>query len=159
MAEAVHEYGTLVLVQLWHAGDKSEGLSKPMSWGVSENPVNNDMDRTIVPHEMTDAEIKEVIDGYANYARAAREAGMDGVEIHGAHGYLPPQFWSPWINHRKDKWGEPLAFISEVIKRIKSATGNDFILSGEWPPMICIRDRTEWILRKAGRSPRHWKFR
>jgi 2,4-dienoyl-CoA reductase-like NADH-dependent reductase (Old Yellow Enzyme family)/thioredoxin reductase len=129
MAEAVHEYGTLILVQLWHAGDKSEGLSKTMSWGVSENPVNNDMDRTIVPHAMTDAEINEVIDGYASFAGAAREAGMDGVEIHGAHGYLPPQFWSPWINHRTDKWGEPLAFITELIDRIRARVGKDFILS------------------------------
>ena len=129
MAAAVHEYGTLILVQLWHAGDKSEGLSKKMSWGASENPVNNDMDRTIVPHAMTDREINEVIDGYVNYAKAARDAGMDGVEIHGAHGYLPPQFWSPWINHRTDKWGEPLAFIAELITRIKAAAGKDFLLS------------------------------
>jgi 2,4-dienoyl-CoA reductase-like NADH-dependent reductase (Old Yellow Enzyme family)/thioredoxin reductase len=126
MANAVHEYGTLVLVQLWHAGDKSEGVTKT-SWGVSENPINLDMDRPLVPHAMTDAEINEVIDGYAAYARAAQEAGLDGCEIHGGHGYLPPQFWSPWINHRTDKWGGQLAFISEVINRIRAAVGKDFV--------------------------------
>jgi 2,4-dienoyl-CoA reductase-like NADH-dependent reductase (Old Yellow Enzyme family)/NADPH-dependent 2,4-dienoyl-CoA reductase/sulfur reductase-like enzyme len=126
MAAAVHEYGTLLLIQLWHAGDKSEGVTKT-SWGVSENPVNLDMDRPLVPHAMTDAEINEVIDGYARYAMAAQEAGLDGCEIHGGHGYLPPQFWSPWINHRKDKWGHQLAFISEVINRIRAAVGKDFI--------------------------------
>jgi 2,4-dienoyl-CoA reductase-like NADH-dependent reductase (Old Yellow Enzyme family) len=126
MANAVHEYGTLLLIQLWHAGDKSEGVTKT-SWGVSENPINLDMDRPLVPHAMTDAEINEVISGYATYARAAQEAGLDGCEIHGGHGYLPPQFWSPWINHRKDKWGDQLAFITEVINRIRAAVGKDFI--------------------------------
>jgi 2,4-dienoyl-CoA reductase-like NADH-dependent reductase (Old Yellow Enzyme family)/thioredoxin reductase len=126
MADAVHEYDTLVLIQLWHVGDKSEGLAKK-SWGVSENPVNHDLDRAVVPHEMTDAEINEVIDGFASYAKAAEEAGLDGCEIHGAHGYLPQQFWSPWVNHRKDKWGEPLAFITEVINRIRARVGKNFI--------------------------------
>jgi len=126
MAEAVHEYGTLVLVQLWHAGEKSEGVTHT-SWGVSENPTNLDIDRPLVPHEMTDAEINEVIDGFAAYALAAKEAGLDGCEIHGGHGYLPPQFWSAWTNRRKDKWGDRLAFITEVINRIRAVVGEDFI--------------------------------
>jgi 2,4-dienoyl-CoA reductase-like NADH-dependent reductase (Old Yellow Enzyme family)/thioredoxin reductase len=128
MAEAVHEYGTLMLVQLFHAGEKGPDLTK-ISWGVSENPIDFDIDRATVPHEMTDAEINEVIEGYVAYAKAAHEAGMDGCEIHGAHGYLPPQFWSPWSNHRKDKWAEPMLFISEVINRIRAAVERDFILS------------------------------
>jgi hypothetical protein len=85
------------------------------------------MDRPLVPHAMTDGEIEEVIDGYAAYARAAQEAGLDRCEIHGGHGYLPPQFWSPWVNHRQDKWGEQLAFITGVIDRIRAAVGQDFI--------------------------------
>ena len=127
MADAVHKYGTLVLIQLWHVGDKSEGLAKT-SWGVSENPVNNDLGRAEVPHEMTDAEINEVIDGFVTYARAAQAAGLDGCEIHGSHGYLPQQFWSPWVNHRKDKWKEPLLFITEVVTKIRAVTGKDFII-------------------------------
>jgi 2,4-dienoyl-CoA reductase-like NADH-dependent reductase (Old Yellow Enzyme family)/pyruvate/2-oxoglutarate dehydrogenase complex dihydrolipoamide dehydrogenase (E3) component len=127
MAAAVHEYGTLVLIQLWHVGDKSEGLAKT-SWGVSENPVNNDLGRAEVPHEMTDAEITEVIEGFVKYAIAAREAGLDGCEIHGSHGYLPQQFWSPWVNHRTDKWKEPLLFIKEVVGKIRAAAGKDFII-------------------------------
>jgi 2,4-dienoyl-CoA reductase-like NADH-dependent reductase (Old Yellow Enzyme family)/thioredoxin reductase len=127
MSKAVHEYGTLVLVQLWHIGDKSEGLAN-VSWGVSENPINNDLGRAEVPHEMTDAEINEIIDGFAMYAKAARDAGLDGCEIHGSHGYLPQQFWSPWVNHRKDRWSEPLAFIKEVVGRIREAAGKDFII-------------------------------
>src|SRR4030042_2564362 len=127
MAKALHEYGTLVLAQLWHIGDKSEGLA-PNSWGVSENPIDMDLGRAEVPHEMTDAEINEIIDGFVQYANAANTAGLDGCEIHATHGYLPPQFWSPWINHRKDKWGEPLLFIKEVVTRIRAATGKDFII-------------------------------
>jgi len=127
MAEAVHEYNSLVLIQLWHIGDKSEGLAEN-SWGVSENPVDLDLGRAEVPHEMNDAEINDVIRGFVDYARAAKEAGLDGCEIHGSHGYLPQQFWSPWINHRKDKWSEPLLFINEVITRIRSAVGEDFII-------------------------------
>ena len=127
MAEALHKYGTLVLIQLWHVGDKSEGLAKT-SWGVSENPVNNDLGRAEVPHEMTDTEINEIIDGFVTYAKAAKLAGLDGCEIHGSHGYLPQQFWSPWVNHRKDKWREPLLFITEVVSKIRAATGKDFII-------------------------------
>lgn len=106
ITEAVHEYGTLMLVQLFHSGEKGPNLTK-VGWGVFENPVDYDIDRATVPHEMTDSKIEEVIEGYVVYARAAKEAGMDGCEIHGSYGYLPQQFWSPWINHRKDKWAEP----------------------------------------------------
>jgi len=127
MADAVHQYGTLALIQLWHVGDKSEGLAD-ISWGVSENPVNNDLGRSVVPHEMTDSEIEEVIDGFGLYAKAAREAGLDGCEIHASHGYLPQQFWSPWVNHRSDKWREPLLFIKRVTARIRQTAGSDFIL-------------------------------
>ncbi len=127
MAEAIHEHNSLVLIQLWHVGDKSEGLAE-VSWGVSENPVDLDLGRAEVPHEMTDAEINEVISGFVAYAQAAKEAGLDGCEIHGTHGYLPQQFWSPWINHRKDKWGEPLRFITEVVTKIRAVAGKDFII-------------------------------
>lgn len=127
MADALHEHNTLVLIQLWHVGDKSEGLAAN-SWGVSENPVDLDLGRAEVPHEMSDAEINEVISGFVDYAKAAREAGLDGCEIHGSHGYLPQQFWSPWINHRKDRWGEPLLFIKEVVTKIRASVGQDFII-------------------------------
>ena len=73
MADALHEHNTLVLIQLWHVGDKSEGLAAN-SWGVSENPVDLDLGRAEVPHEMTDAEINDVIKGFVDYARAASEA-------------------------------------------------------------------------------------
>ncbi|HSW57971.1 MAG TPA: hypothetical protein VLH15_06185, partial [Dehalococcoidales bacterium] len=128
IARAVHEYGTLILVQFLHAGEKSTDHTK-VSWGVSENSTDYDIDRATVPHEMTDAEINEVIDGYAVYAKAAQEAGMDGCEIHGAHGYLPAQFWSPWTNYRRDKWAAPMLFITQVIDRIREAVGKNFIIS------------------------------
>ena len=59
---------------------------------------------------MTGAEIEEVLDGFAQTARICVEAGLDGVELHGTHGYLLQQSFSPWGNRRDDEWGEQLAF-------------------------------------------------
>ena len=84
--------------------------------GCAQAVINSALGRSEVPHEMTEAEIHEIIDGFARYAKLAREAGLDGCEIHGAHGYLAQQSWSPWANRRTDKWGERTAFITELTR-------------------------------------------
>ena len=68
---------------------------------------------------MTSAEIEDVLDGFAQTARICVEAGLDGVELHGTHGYLLQQSFSPWGNRRDDEWGEQLAFAPGSDPRVR----------------------------------------
>jgi len=77
---------------------------------------------------MDDGEIEQVFDAYVRYAMLAKEYGLDGVELHGAHGFLLQQSWSNWANQRSDKWGEQMAFAVELINRVRAAVGDDFIV-------------------------------
>ena len=81
MAEAVHEHGTLILLQLWIYGNQYMSLPDKANWGFTTNAVNPYLDRPEVCHEMNDAEINEILDSYIVYAQAAAESGMDGIEL------------------------------------------------------------------------------
>jgi len=86
------------------------------------------------PREMTKEDIKEVIQSFGQAARRAREAGFDGVEIHGAHGYLLTQFLSALSNQRQDEYGgktlkERARFVLEVIASVRAQVGDDFPIS------------------------------
>ena len=80
----------------------------------------------------TKAQIAEVVNAFAEGARRAREAGLDGVELHGANGYLITQFLSSAINDRKDEYGGSLEnrarFVLEIVRAIRARVGNDFHL-------------------------------
>src|SRR5690606_12710277 len=79
---------------------------------------------------MTKAEIDETVQEFADGARRARQAGLDGVELHGANGYLITQFLSSGINDRKDEYGGSLEnrarFLMEIIAAVRREVGNDF---------------------------------
>jgi 2,4-dienoyl-CoA reductase-like NADH-dependent reductase (Old Yellow Enzyme family)/thioredoxin reductase len=126
MADGLHEHGSLGLLQLWLMGNQNMALPGNINWGFTALPAKEQ--RHEVCHEMDDSDINEVLDSYAKYALAAKEGGMDGVEIHACHGSLVQQSWSPWANQRKDKWGEPMVFATELINRIRAVTGRDFVL-------------------------------
>ena len=85
-----------------------------------------------MPHEMTIEEIKQTVTQFGDCARRAKEAGFDGVEIHGAHGYLIAEFMSPYSNKRTDCYGGALQnrirFALEIIKDIRAKCGDDFIV-------------------------------
>lgn len=117
----VHAHGTKIFGQLWHCGHQMDSLiSRAPLWAPS--PIPSPAHREI-PHEMTVDEIQEVIQGVAQTAGHFREAGYDGVEIHGAHGYLIMQFMSPWSNQRADvyggNWENRLRFPLEVIQAVR----------------------------------------
>ncbi len=128
IAEAVHAHGVPILAQLWHMGRQQ--LWTPISAPWAPSPVPDPMSGT-VPHEMSLEEIDEVIAHYAATARLAREAGFDGVEIHGAHGYLVTQFLSPWSNRRQDEYGGPLEnrlrFLERVLEAVRGAIGRESV--------------------------------
>lgn len=127
MAEALHRHGTRVLVQLIHFGAQftsgARGDLQPL-WAFS--PITSPEGE--VAHEMTGAEIEAVIDGFVATAVLAAESGLDGVELHAAHGYLIQQSFSPWANQRTDEWGEPMAFVRRVIDGVRSALGPDKVV-------------------------------
>jgi 2,4-dienoyl-CoA reductase (NADPH2) len=103
VAEAVHEAGALVLLQLFHAGryayEQSYGLTP-----VAPSAVCSRYSRC-EPRALSGAEVLETIDDFARGARRARELGFDGVEIMGSEGYLIDQFLAPATNLREDEWG------------------------------------------------------
>lgn len=137
MSDAIHEHGAKIIGQILHMGRQIyPGYSRTPPW--SSSPIPCPINK-VIPHEMTQAEIHEIIEHFAITARHAKEGGMDGVEIHGAHGYLIQQFMSPWSNHRQDDYGgsveNRLRFAYEVIDAVRCEVGNDFVvgfrLSGE----------------------------
>jgi 2,4-dienoyl-CoA reductase-like NADH-dependent reductase (Old Yellow Enzyme family) len=88
---------------------------------------------TARPRAMSEAEVLDVIDRFANAARVVRDAGFTGIQIHAAHGYLISQFLSPRVNRRTDAWGGSLEnrarLLLEIVARIRQAVGADFPLS------------------------------
>jgi len=129
IADMVHENDTILLGQLWHVGRQQLWSPTMSPWGVSALPcpLSN-----AVPHEMTVAEIQEVIDGFVNSAENLQQAGFDGISLHGAHGYLITQFLSPWTNKRQDEYGGSLEnrarFVVEIVNSIRERCGENFII-------------------------------
>ncbi|PNI03429.1 alkene reductase [Vibrio diazotrophicus] len=133
VTDAVHVNGGKIFAQLWHTGR----VAHPHFWGGEYvlAPSAVAFDGTVprmrelvytVPKEATSEEIAQLVEDYAQAAQNAIEAGFDGVEIHGANGYLIDQFLHYDTNHRSDEFGQtaenmsrfPLAVIDAVIARI-----------------------------------------
>jgi 2,4-dienoyl-CoA reductase-like NADH-dependent reductase (Old Yellow Enzyme family) len=126
LAARVHAHGALVFQQLWHGGPNAHAHATP-AWAASAVPEPMG---GRVPVPMTQAMIDDVIEAFAAGARRCREAGLDGVELHGAHGYLVCSFLSPATNHRADDYGGSLEnrarFAEQVLAAIRSEVGPDF---------------------------------
>lgn len=122
LTDAVHTYGARIFCQLHHAGRQQEAHYTQLApWAPS--PVMCPMHRE-VPHEMTKAEIAEVVEAFASCAERVVRAGYDGVEVHFAHGYLIQQFLSPWSNKRTDEYGgsfeNRLRFGREILRAVRA---------------------------------------
>ena len=125
MADRLHKNGTQVFVQLAHYGAqfRSDGNADLIPlWGFSPMLSPSGWEPS---HEMTTEEVEEVLKGYEQTAAVALEAGLDGLEIHAAHGYLLQQSFSPWGNTRSDEWSEPLSFLNAVMQRVRKVAGSD----------------------------------
>lgn len=142
---AVHEAGGRIFCQLWHCGRISHPAYQPNGkfppapspigareaeiWKPDWSPV-----KTVVkPKQLTPDEIDFTIEDYRKATKAAREAGFDGVEIHGANGYLINQFLAENCNKRKDEYGGSIEnrarFLFEVLDAV----------STEWPERVALR--------------------
>lgn len=129
LADAVHPWGTKLFVQLHHAGRESNSLLTDGKQLVAPSPVTC---KAIgeEPRELATTEVKELVDKFIESAYRCKLAGVDGVEIHGAHGYLINQFLSPNTNLRNDEYGgsfeNRMRFLEEIVTGIKQKCGEDY---------------------------------
>ncbi|MFT5175043.1 MAG: 2,4-dienoyl-CoA reductase-like NADH-dependent reductase (Old Yellow Enzyme family) [Gammaproteobacteria bacterium] len=134
VAADVHQEGALLVGQLWHPGRQQLWHPTRSPAGVSDLP---DPYSGTVPHVMTTTEVQRVAQAYVATARRLADCGFDGVELHGAHGYLIMQFLSPASNTRNDTYGGDLQgrtqFAREVAKGIREACGAGFIVGLKMP--------------------------
>ncbi|ONI38852.1 NADH:flavin oxidoreductase [Candidatus Epulonipiscium fishelsonii] len=124
--DMLHSKDVVVFTQLHHPGREtfSNLNSNEPVWSSSSKPCGVCQQET---HEMTTEEVELVIDKFAQGARRSKEGGCDGVELHGAHGYLISQFLSPYTNQRKDRFGEDrFTFVKEIIEAIRKTCGEDY---------------------------------
>ena len=105
LATSLKEQGTKAVMQIFHGGRMCPPELVPNGEIVSASAVAAEQEGASVPRELRDQEIEEIIHAFGEATRRAIEAGFDGVEIHGANGYLIQQFFSPHSNRSTDKWG------------------------------------------------------
>ncbi len=153
LASTIKRHGVPAVLQIHHAGRYAKrpdriAPSAIETWGV-------------LPQAMDQACIERVVGAYAAGARRAREAGFDGVELHGGTGYLLPQFLSPRTNLRNDAYGgdaqRRMRFPLEVLSAVRAAVGGDFtvgyrFLADEYVPGGLTLDDTAPFAQKLARA-------
>jgi 2,4-dienoyl-CoA reductase-like NADH-dependent reductase (Old Yellow Enzyme family) len=126
LADTAHRHGMKMFVQLGHLGYEAVTMDGSPPWGATARPGPN---QRRPAHAMTADDVAEIVACFGRVAAWARDAGMDGVEVHAAHGYLLGQFLSPATNDRDDDYGGPLAhrarFTVEAIAAVRAAVGRD----------------------------------
>jgi N-ethylmaleimide reductase len=136
VTDAVHARGGRIVVQLWHVGRISHVSLQPGGVAPVSSTARPATTKTFTadgflqcspPRALTTAEIPAVVDHYRRAAALAIEAGFDGVEVHGANGYLIDQFLRDSINDRTDAYGGPIAhrarFLAEVMTAVAGEIG------------------------------------
>jgi len=132
LADEIKKYNSLSIVQIFHGGARSaENLIGTQPWSASAH---------IMPHakvpvqvrEATTNDIQQVIEAFVAAAKRAETCGFDGVELHGAHGYLLHQFLSTVTNQRTDEWGGSFEnrsrLLRTILQKIKSVVSKSFIV-------------------------------
>lgn len=136
VVDAVHAEGGKIMPQLWHVGSLRKPGTEPDPEVPGYSPSGLSMPGKKRCHEMTEDDIWDVIAAFADSARRAKEIGFDGVEVHGAHGYLLDQFFWASLNERTDDWGGSIVkrtrFACEIIKAIRKEVGPDFPIILRW---------------------------
>jgi 2,4-dienoyl-CoA reductase-like NADH-dependent reductase (Old Yellow Enzyme family) len=133
VAEKTHEYDCRFILQLSHSGRQQDvpGISNQDKVSLSSTSRKESL-HGFPCQAMTISQIRETIDAFAEGAYRARKAGLDGVELHGANGYLITQFLSSGINDRKDEYGGSLEnrarFLLDIIRAIRLRVGHDYHL-------------------------------
>ncbi|MDD9267040.1 NADH:flavin oxidoreductase [Paenibacillus sp. MAHUQ-63] len=128
----VHAAGGKIMPQLWHVGITRRIRSEPNLEAPSISPSGIDLMGEKAGEPMTEEEIAKVVRAFADAAAHAKKLGFDGVELHGAHGYLIDQFFWDKTNRRTDRYGGDLVrrtrFAVEIIEACRQSVGPDFPL-------------------------------
>ncbi|KAG2227074.1 hypothetical protein INT45_003804 [Circinella minor] len=157
VTSAVHEKGGIIYLQLWHVGRATTSVILPNNaLPVSSSPVamkgrnNYSKKEYEVPHALTVEEIQLILKDYAQAAKNAIAAGFDGVEIHGANGYLLDQFLNDNLNKRTDQYGGSIEnrarFHLEAVNAVTNAIGAERvgIRLSPWSEANGISDSTPY---------------
>ncbi|WP_077212158.1 NADH-dependent flavin oxidoreductase [Bacillus dakarensis] len=141
LADAIKEQGAIAILQIFHGGRQvpPELVNGDV---VSASAVPSEGDGKPVPRELSHEEVESIIRDFGETTRRAIEAGYDGVEIHGANGYLIQQFFSPHSNRREDEWGGsfdkrfafPFAVVDEVKKVVAEHAKSSFMVGYRFSP-------------------------
>jgi 2,4-dienoyl-CoA reductase-like NADH-dependent reductase (Old Yellow Enzyme family) len=130
MTRAVHDLDGRIVMQIVHGGVMSGAVASRGERQLAVCVGDEQQDPARQPKEMTDEDIETIIDAFGESARRVQEAGFDGVQVHGAHGYLVTQFLSPSINRRRDRWGGSFEnrrrFLIEVTRAVRRQVDEDF---------------------------------
>lgn len=161
LAAATKKGGAPAILQIYHAGNKavlellSDGI--PVSASAVALAPSAFYAGGTVSQELTNEEILEIVDAFGKTAHRAIKAGFDGVELHGAHGFLLQNFFSPYYNQRNDHWGGSpekrmnfaLAVINEIQDVIRRYAEKPFLLgfriSAEEPESYRVKDTFPFI--------------
>src|SRR5690606_26758404 len=138
ITRAVHDKGSVIFAQLWHTGRAGHSVDRNGELPVAPSPIAIEGAQHFtaqglkdyeIPRELTLPEIEQIQKDYVQAARNAMKAGFDGVQLHGANGYLPNQFLAESSNQRTDRYGGSIAnnsrFILEVMQKLVDALGGE----------------------------------
>lgn len=132
-ADVGKSHGAAMIMQVSHAGRQTPKLINPSPAAPSPVALGLPGGQFGQPRAMTLDEIKAVIEGFGRAASVAKQAGFDGVQVHGAHGYLLSSFLSPLANQRQDDYGGPLEnrarLLAECVRESRVAAGPGFSVS------------------------------
>jgi len=138
IVENIRRYGALSIMQMFHCGRVAWPAINPAGRVIAPSPLSPRQDNPLTgqpyptPDVMSRFDIEHVLNGFVETARGAVAAGFDGIEIHGAHGYLISQFLSAYTNQRSDGYGGSMEnryrFAHEVIQAVRQAVPSDRLL-------------------------------
>ena len=136
VVDAVHAEGGKIIPQLWHVGGIRRPGAAPDPEVPGYSPSGKAKPGKTTGHTMTPDDIQDVIDAFAKGAKNAEAIGFDGIEIHGAHGYLIDQFFWDGTNEREDEFGGDMPgrirFAAEIVKAVRAAVSPDFPIVFRW---------------------------
>ncbi|TVP88194.1 MAG: 12-oxophytodienoate reductase [Pseudomonadaceae bacterium] len=130
VVDAVHAVGGKIAPQLWHVGNTRRLGTKPDEDVPGYGPMEKLKGDTVLVHGMTQADIDDVVQAFAQAAADSKAIGFDAIELHGAHGYLIDQFFWEGTNQRTDKYGGSMEnrgrLAVEIIEAVRAAVGPDY---------------------------------
>jgi 2,4-dienoyl-CoA reductase-like NADH-dependent reductase (Old Yellow Enzyme family) len=172
VVKAIQEKGAIAIMQMFHCGRMAWQEVNPANRVIAPSPIPPKQDNPLtgkpylVPDEMTKFDIDHVITGFVETAKGAVEAGFDGIEIHGAHGYLINNFLSSYSNQRTDEYGGTVEnrfrFSNEVIQAVHKVVPEDRLLTfriSNWGvadmEVSLFKNRDEWqeLIKLLSKEP------